>query len=183
MTTALFLVDLDVRQRSLSRLLLAADGRGATVMGVTTVPGPIAMLWLDLPAARVTHVTAALRRLVGVCGVVVADEAAQTVTPRHRVHVSDMVDVTVELEIDGASRLGAGDGLTLLSATHEAVAHCVGRASPAEDGWFTVHPVTGHPVAVVRGSACATYAAGPTPEAAALAAVLVSCPVEAVHKC
>jgi hypothetical protein len=180
MTTALFLIDLDVRERTLSRLLLAADGRAATVIGLTTVPGPMALLWLDLPAARVSHVAAALRRLLDVRAAEVAEEAGPAMVQRHRVHVSELVDVSVEMEIDGVRRSGAGDGLTLLSATNEAVTRCVGGSSRARESWLTVHPVTGEAVAIVRGPALATYAVGPTPEAAALSAVLASVPADDV---
>ena len=74
--------------RTLTRLLLAVDGRACTVLGCATPDPSTVVLWVEVPGGRLDHVLAAVRRTVGLTGLAVARPAPATAVTGLRTHLA-----------------------------------------------------------------------------------------------
>ena len=135
--------------RTLTRLLLAVDGRACTVLGCATPDPSTVVLWVEVPSGRLDHVVAAVRRTVGLTGLTVARPAPAAAVTGLRTHLDadGVVDVSLAREEDGVTRRGAGDGTSVADAIRAALS--ASGATPSDhEVWLLVHPLTGRPTAV-----------------------------------
>lgn len=175
--TTLFVVG-HAGPRALTRLLMAVDGRGASVAGiVTTAEEGTALLWTRHAPERSDHLVAALRRTSGVLRVRPVRRIPDCGTVlHHRSHVGvgGVVDVSIRVVVDGSLVHGAGDGRTLVDATSMAVAACRPSWTPPRHTWIVVDPTTGAPCAVadIGGTVLCSWA--DSPERAVLSLLLAA---------
>ncbi|WP_114476321.1 hypothetical protein [Euzebya rosea] len=135
--------------RTLTRLLLAVDGRACTVLGCATPDPSTVVLWVEVPGGRLDHVLAAVRRTVGLTGLAVARPAPATAVTGLRTHLDaeGVVDVSLAREDGGVTRRGAGDGTSVADAIRAALV--ASGATPSDrEVWLLVHPLTRRPTAV-----------------------------------